>query len=234
MKLLKFEQEFYKFWTSTLGAESTWIRPFYFYTTHTLNRNYLTSLDNNGIIKVALNPNRLPFKNLIQKKGGQMIEGFIGWARNLLTLKPITSISVLQIISLEAQYFALAFLITLPFFRWGKEDKYLYKLIRDQPYLKIVSILFFCVVLEDLLFRLVPWGLGKIFGTLLGSLIIFHIFWALGHSENSLPNGIFAGISGIFYLRLWLGNLGWIAFLTHFLYDLFLITIAFLSKERFE
>jgi len=160
-----------------------------------------------------------------------MIENTINWLLNwfnsLLTIEPISLITLPQLLILYIEYFILAITLVLPFFLIFrvKEKKTLgltETLFKKNP--ELAETLFINVPIENFIFRIIPiWGLG---GTSAG--VGAHIIWAILHG---FPSCIFVVFHGLLALRLWLGGLWIEGFFIHFFHDLICVPLEIKFKK---
>ena len=130
----------------------------------------------------------------------------------ILSLNPITEISLVKLLFLYSAYFLAGFAFFLPF----------YLLLRYRlPKRKMLSLpgIIIGTPVEEGIFRAFPLMLlGP------GSLIYFHFAWALSHVRP--PAIVFSGVSGLLGLRLWLGGLWLEGILIHLFHNLLLFSIV--------
>lgn len=125
------------------------------------------------------------------------------WIYSLATLRPITLITVPQLMSLYVQYLILGILISIPYMIFTKKEEG-----SDISISEIISL----VIIEDSIFRYIP---IMLIGGNAG--VYSHIIWGLLHFPK---NFIFALISGILMLRLWLGGLWFEAIFIHVFHNI--------------
>ena len=143
-----------------------------------------------------------------------MIERIIDFIGSLVTYRPISSITVLELMYLYIQYTILGFICLIPFL-WIKRKKELPS-IRD---------IFVGIPVEDLIFRWIP---IRFIGPQAG--IYAHVIWALLHG---FPSFMFVVFNGLLMLRLWLGGLWMEAIFIHLFHDILWISIAnIFSKNK--
>ena len=136
----------------------------------------------------------------------------IDWVYSLVTLRPITLITVPQLMSLYVQYLILGMLIGIPYTILAKKE--------EESSIPIPTIIPL-VLIEDGLFRYIP---IMLIGGNAG--VYSHIIWGLLHFPK---NFIFVLISGILMLRLWLGGLWFEAIFIHVFHN---IWISLINRKK--
>lgn len=137
----------------------------------------------------------------------------------ILSLDPITSITLMELLVLYIVYFTTALLVAMPISLLLPEEE------REEEY-NVMSFLVE-VPIEDGIFRAIPLLIAGSPG-----LIFVHPLWALAHRR--VPTIIFAGLFGILILRLWLGGLWLVALGLHIAHDIFFYKIHEAWKKRDE